>query len=119
MKYNCPTVRLTLVCALVGGSLLFAAAEASAQNKKRSETYFLTRADRAARVSCSVQTTPAKTRKCHDKQMASAHRILKYVKSGNKEKRLKRTLDCLQKVQVLPKKIRRKGMLWVERCAKR
>ncbi|MCP5084987.1 MAG: hypothetical protein GY948_25155 [Alphaproteobacteria bacterium] len=93
--------------------------EASAQNQKRSEAYFMTRAERAARVSCSKEKTPKRTSSCRKKQMAAARRVVSYIKGGNRERRLKRTLGCLQKVQVLPVRLRRRGMLWVERCAKR
>ncbi len=79
----------------------------------------MTRAERAARVSCSKEKSPKRTNSCRTKQMAAARRVVSYIKGGNREKRLKRTLGCLQKVQVLPVRLRRRGMLWVERCAKR
>lgn len=99
--------------------LLVSDIEASAQNQKRSEAYFMTRAERAARVSCSKEKTPKSTNNCHNKQMAAARRVVSYIKGGDRERRLKRTLGCLQKVQVLPVHLRRRGMLWVESCAKR
>lgn len=110
---------LAVLCGCAAALLLISDIEASAQNQKRSEAYFLTRADRAARVSCAREKTPTSTRKCHDKQMAAANRVVLYIKGGDRDKRLKRTLGCLQKVQVLPIRLRRRGMLWVERCAKR
>ena len=79
----------------------------------------MTRAERAARVSCAHKKTPTQTRNCHDSQMAAARRVVSYIKGGNREQRLKRTLGCLQKVQVLPLRLRRSGMVWVERCARR
>ena len=111
--------KLALLCGCAAALLLISDIEASAQNQKRSEAYFMTRAERAARVSCAKEKSPKRTRNCHNKQMAAARRIVSYIKGGNRERRLKRTLGCLQKVQVLPVRLRRRGMLWVEGCSKR
>ncbi len=111
--------KLAALCGCAAALLLVSDFEASAQNQKRSEAYFMTRAERAARVSCAREKTPKRTQKCRTKQMAAARRVVGYIKGGNREKRLKRTLGCLQKVQVLPLRLRKRGMLWVERCAKR
>ncbi len=111
--------KLALLCGCAAALLLTSQIEASAQNQKRSEAYFMTRAERATRLICSKETSPKRTRNCRDKQMSAARRVVSYIKGGNRERRLKRTLGCLQKVQVLPVRLRRSGMLWVERCAKR
>jgi len=91
---------------------------ASAATPKRSEAYFMTRAERAAKITCAKEKTPKRTASCRKKQLAAARRIVAYIRRGNKEKRLKKTIGCLQRVQVLPRRLRRRGMLWVERCAK-
>ena len=78
----------------------------------------MTRAERAAKITCAKQKSPKRVQSCRSKQMAAARRIVSYIRRGNKERRLKKTLGCLQKVQVLPIRLRRRGMLWVERCAK-
>lgn len=111
--------KLALICGCAAAVLLTSQIEASAQNQKRSEAYFLTRAERAARVICDKEPTPKRTHACRTKQMSAANRVVSYIKSGDRKRRLKRTLGCLQKVQVLPVRLRRSGMLWVERCAKR
>ena len=70
-------------------------------------------------MSCAYEKTPAHTTKCRKAQLAAARRVVSYIKRGNRKKRLNRTLDCLRKVQFLPVRLRRRGMVWVERCAKR
>lgn len=110
---------LAVLCGCAAALLLISDIDASAQNQKRSEAYFITRAERAAKVTCAREKTPKRTRACRNKQMAAANRVVRYIKRGNREKRLKRTLNCLQKVQVLPLRLRRRGMLWVESCSKR
>ena len=107
---------LGLAVAVVMSGFLVSSAEA--KNPKRSEAYFMTRAERAARLICSKQKTPKRVVNCRNKQMAAARRVVSYIRRGNKERRLKKTLGCLQKVQVLPARLRRRGMLWVESCAK-
>ncbi len=104
-------------------SILFAmmivpasAIEADYEKPKRSEAYFMTRAERATRVTCSGKP-PAEIGNCRKEQLDAARRIVAYIRQEDKERRLKRTLDCLQKIQFLPRRIRRSGMLWVERCA--
>ncbi|MEM1201512.1 MAG: hypothetical protein AAGI06_19595 [Pseudomonadota bacterium] len=111
--------KVALLCAGAATLMLIGDLEAYAQNQKRSEAYFMTRAERAARVICSKKPTPKQTSNCRNNQMAAARRVVSYIKGGNRERRLKRTLGCLQKVQVLPIHLRRSGMLWVERCARR
>ena len=107
-------IALVFTLALTG----FYAGSAEAKNPKRSEAYFMTRAERAAKIVCSKQKTPKRVAGCRKKQMAAARRVVAFIRRGNKERRLKKTLGCLQKVQVLPARLRRRGMLWVERCAK-
>ncbi|MEM7425092.1 MAG: hypothetical protein AAF441_03285 [Pseudomonadota bacterium] len=111
------SLQLAVIALAIAAAGVFTST-AEAKNPKRSEAYFMTRAERAAKIVCSKQRTPKKVSNCRNQQLAAARRIVRYIRRGNKERRLKKTLGCLQKVQVLPARLRRRGMLWVERCAK-
>jgi hypothetical protein len=80
------------------------------------EEYFMSRARYAANVVCTKKPQKNNFKSCYGLQMGAAKRIVARNRSAQSERMLKKTMECLQTVQMLPVKLRRKGLLWVENC---
>ncbi len=83
---------------------------------KNNEEYFMSRARYAANIVCTKSKAQSGYDACFERQMRAAKRIVARNKKVNSERFLKKTMECLQTVSVLPVKLRRKGLLWVETC---
>ncbi|MGI9484197.1 MAG: hypothetical protein ACR2OR_17765 [Hyphomicrobiales bacterium] len=95
--------------------LMVPGAEILLANEKKHEEFFMSRARYAAHAACS-RGKKANYQTCHDAQMQAARRIVGRLKAKKSEKLLNKTIECLQTVQVLPIKLRKRGLLWVEKC---
>ena len=84
-------------------------------DEKKHEAFFMSRARYAAHVTCA-RGKKANYENCYDAQMRAANRIVAKLKANRSEKLLNKTLECLQTVQVLPIRLRKRGLLWVENC---